>query len=44
MIEELIISIKADKNNWTKFQDSFVEKQIPPKTVLLQEGEISNNI
>jgi CRP-like cAMP-binding protein len=44
MIDTLINHIKADKENWKKFQKSFVEKEIPSKTVLLQEGEISNNI
>jgi CRP-like cAMP-binding protein len=44
MINTLINHIKADKENWKKFQKSFVEKEIPSKTVLLREGEISNNI
>lgn len=44
MIDKLIYTIKADRENWTKFQDSIVEKEIPSKTVLLHEGEISNNI
>lgn len=44
MIDKLRNTLKIDKENWTKFQDSFVEKEIASKTVLLHEGEISNNI
>jgi CRP-like cAMP-binding protein len=44
MIDKLINTIRADKGNWTKFQKSFVEKEIASKTILLREGEISNNI
>jgi CRP-like cAMP-binding protein len=44
MIDKLINTLKVDKENWTKFQDSFFEKEIASKTVLLHEGEISNNI
>lgn len=44
MIEKLIQTIETDKLNGPKFQERFVEKNIPSKTVLLQEGEISTNI
>ena len=44
MIDKLINIVIADKENWTKFQGSFVEKEIKAKTVLLHEGEIANNI
>lgn len=44
MINKLINTIKEDKRKWTLFQDSFVEKEIAAKTVLLYAGEISNNI
>jgi CRP-like cAMP-binding protein len=44
MIHKLINTLIEDKENWKKFQESFVEKEISSKTVLLQEGEISNNI
>lgn len=44
MINQLIDNIKADKENWIKFKDRFVEKKVPSKTVLLEEGEISNNV
>ena len=33
MISQLIERIKKDKANWPRFQDSFVEIEIPPKTV-----------
>jgi len=44
MIGELINTIIEDKENRTKFYERFAEKEIPTKTVLLREGEISNNI
>lgn len=44
MIDIIINTIKSDKENWSKFKDIFVEKEIPSKTILLQEGEISKNI
>ncbi len=44
MINELINTIKEDEQNWLKFSSYFKEKEIASKTVLLYEGEISNNI
>ena len=44
MFDQLIDKIKQDKKNWTKFQDSFIEKEIASKTILLREGEISKNL
>lgn len=44
MIDKLIEIIKKDKEIWTQFQDSFVEIEIPSKTILLQNGEISSHI
>lgn len=44
MIEQLIEIIKKDKENWSHFQDSFVETNIPSRTVLLHDGEISCQI
>ena len=44
MIDKLKNMVIADKENWTKLLGSFVEKEITSKTVLLNEGEISNNI
>jgi CRP-like cAMP-binding protein len=41
MINQLIERIRSDKTNWERFQDMFVEKEVPPKTTLLHEGEIS---
>jgi len=44
MIDKLISVIKRDKKNWAKFQKAFTEKEIAAKSVLLQEGEIADNI
>jgi CRP-like cAMP-binding protein len=44
MLDHLIAKIKKDKSNWTKFQKLFVEREIPSKTILLNEGEISSHI
>jgi len=44
MIEQLIDTIKKDKENWPHFRDSLVETEIPSKTVLLHDGEISSHI
>jgi CRP-like cAMP-binding protein len=44
MFEELIERIKSDKSAWTQFQDLIIERQISARTILLQEGQISNHI
>jgi CRP-like cAMP-binding protein len=44
MMEHLIDRIRQDKENWPRFQHSFVEMEIPSKTVLLRDGEISCHI
>ena len=44
MIDKLITILNADKNNWNKFQDAFIEREITSKTVLLREGEIANKL
>ena len=44
MFEKLIAEIKKNESNWTKFQKLFVEREIPAKTILLNEGEISRHI
>ena len=44
MTEQLIEIIKKGKENWSHFQDAFVEMEIPSKTVLLHDGEISCHI
>lgn len=44
MLDQLIEIIKKDKANWTQFQELFVEREVPAKTVLLQAGEISSHV
>lgn len=44
MINHLIERIRNDKANWPQFQEAFVETEIPAKTVLLHDGEISGHI
>ncbi|HRZ42550.1 MAG TPA: Crp/Fnr family transcriptional regulator [Bacteroidales bacterium] len=44
MIDKFINIVTANEENLTKFQGSFVEKEIKAKTVLLHEGEIANYI
>lgn len=44
MIDELIKKIKEDKENWNRFESIFIERQIAPRTVLLNEGEIAGYI
>jgi len=44
MFNQLTNKLKKDKTNWLKFQDLLVEREIASKTILLQEGEISNYV
>ena len=44
MINELTDLLKPDKTNLTQFQEIFVEREIPPKTVILSAGEISRHV
>jgi len=44
MIEKLINTIEEDEDKWSQFQNFLIEKEVDSKTVLLHEGEISNNI
>jgi CRP-like cAMP-binding protein len=44
MLDQLIDKIKKDKTNWDKFRDIFAEREISSKTILLHEGEISDQI
>jgi CRP-like cAMP-binding protein len=44
MIDEFINTIKENKTNWAKFQKAFAEREIGSKTILLNEGEIANNV
>ena len=43
MLDQLIDKLKKDKSSWEKFRNLFVEREITAKTILLQEGEISNH-
>lgn len=42
MLKLLIDKLKEDSTNWVRFRDAFIEKEIPSKTILLNEGEISD--
>ena len=44
MFSKLIDTIKKDKTNGGRFQDLFIEREIPSRTVLLREGEISTQL
>jgi CRP-like cAMP-binding protein len=44
MFNKLIEKIKSNESIWIKFRDSFKEREIASKTVLLNEGEISNSV
>jgi CRP-like cAMP-binding protein len=44
MFNQIFNKLKKDKTNWLKFQDLLVEREIASKTILLQEGEISNYV
>ncbi|MCX6269346.1 MAG: Crp/Fnr family transcriptional regulator [Bacteroidetes bacterium] len=44
MINHLIEKIKEDKANWERFQKIFNEKEIPSKTILLQEGDVAKHL
>jgi CRP-like cAMP-binding protein len=44
MLNQLIDKIKKDRANWDEFQDIFIEREIPSKTILLHEGEISTQM
>lgn len=44
MIEQFIELIKKDKENFSNLQDSFEEIEIPSKTILLHDGEISRRM
>jgi CRP-like cAMP-binding protein len=42
MLNQLIEILKKDTTNWIYFQQILIEREIPPKTVLLNAGEISD--
>lgn len=44
MINSLIDEIKNDNTLWRKFQKVFAEKEVPSKTILLNEGDIASNV
>ena len=41
MLDQLIDKIKSDRANWEKGKDFLREREIPSKTILLNEGEIA---
>ena len=41
MFDHLIKKLKQDKIHWEQFRECFHEKEIPSKTTLLKEGEVS---
>lgn len=44
MLDKFIEIIKKDKTIWAKFRGILAEREIASKTVLLDEGEISNHV
>ncbi len=44
MLEQLIDLLKLDKGKWKEFQNSFEEREVPARTILLHEGEVSNHV
>lgn len=44
MIDQLLNTLKEDNTSWKRFQEIFVETEVPPKTILLREGEIAGKI
>jgi CRP-like cAMP-binding protein len=44
MLDQLIDKIKSNKANWEKFRDLLREREIPSKAILLNEGEIANQV
>ncbi len=41
MFDRLIDQLKKDKTKWASVQDMFIKREVPSKTILLHEGEIS---
>jgi len=44
MLTQLFTYLRQDQNKWNIIKDLFLEKDIPARTILLQEGEIAQNI
>jgi len=43
MFDRLIDQLKKDKTKWAGVQDMFIKREVPSKTILLHEGEISTH-
>lgn len=44
MIEKLLNFLDEEKKKGRTFDDILVEKNVPPKTILLREGEVANRV
>lgn len=44
MLDSLLKVLQSDKTRWNDFQNSFHNTTIPPRTILLKEGEIAKNL
>ncbi len=44
MLEQLICRLKQDKTHWDQLSYLFEEREIPAKTILLNEGEIAHQL
>lgn len=44
MFDKFINELQKDKSRWEKISTSFTKREIAPKTVILNEGEISKHI
>lgn len=43
MFNLILDKLKKDEAGWSQFQTLFIEQEIPPRTILLHEGEISTH-
>ncbi len=44
MYNQLIDKIKKDSKNWDMHKECFVEKEVPPRTILLREGDVATHL
>ncbi len=44
MFDRLIDQLKKDKTKWANVQHMFTKREVPSKTILLHEGEISTHL
>jgi len=44
MLTQLFTYLRQDQNKWNIVKNLFLERDIPARTILLQEGEIAQNI